>query len=358
MGHKSNIESTMDNLQSSMIHVETLMQQALSEHVFPGAVLLVSRQGCLVFHKAYGFSDLFSRRPMTMETIFDLASLTKPLATALAIMILIQQGKLGLEQHLCAVLPAFKDGQKSAIKVKHLLYHNSGLADYRPFYKDVEHLEYGQRKNALRKLLVTEPLIHPVGTRTVYSDIGFMILEWMVEYICEKQLDRFVSEMIYSPLGLGNLFFVDLNAAQPQGVFAATEQCPWRNKLVIGQVHDENAYVAGGIQGHAGLFGSAGDVHNLLRELLCAYHGDPPARLFKTDLVRLFFRRLRDTDKALGFDVPAVKNSSSGQFFSMNQIKEKKEEKRGYEEINGTQYDRGIGQAKVGKCEKGKEKPT
>ena len=223
MGHKSNIESTMDNLQSSMIHVETLMQQALSEHVFPGAVLLVSRQGCLVFHKAYGFSDLFSRHPMTMETIFDLASLTKPLATALAIMILIQQGKLGLEQNLCAVLPAFKDGQKSAIKVKHLLYHNSGLADYRPFYKDVEHLEYGQRKNALRKLLVTEPLIHPVGTRTVYSDIGFMILEWMVEYICEKQLDRFVSEMIYSPLGLGNLFFVDLNAAQQQNFDALAE---------------------------------------------------------------------------------------------------------------------------------------
>ena len=169
-------------------------------------------------------------------------------------------------------------------------------------------------------MLVAEPLIHPVGRQTVYSDIGFMILEWLIEHICGKRLDRFVFERIYSPLGLGNLFFIDLDAPQPQGLFAATEQCSWRNKLLTGQVHDENAYVAGGIQGHAGLFGTTGDVHRLLRELMSAYHGEPSAGLFQTELVRLFFRRLPDTDKALGFDAPAAHNSSSGRFFSMNSV--------------------------------------
>jgi CubicO group peptidase (beta-lactamase class C family) len=257
---------------------------------------------------------------MTTDTIFDLASLTKPLATTLAIMILIQQGRIGLEQNLGVVLPAFKKDRKSSIKVKHLLYHNSGLADYRPFYQHIEHLEFGERKKALRQLLVKEPLLHAVGTRTVYSDIGFMILEWLVEHICGMPLDRFVFETIYGPLGLERLFFVDLNAPAPHRVFAATEQCPWRNKLLSGQVHDENAYVVGGVQGHAGLFGTADDLHKLLLELLSAYHEHRSATLFRPDLVRLFFRRLPGTDKALGFDCPAPKNSSAGKYFSVNSI--------------------------------------
>jgi len=309
-----------NNAQLDMTQVEQLMQRAVADKVFPGAVLLVSRQGSIEFHNAYGLADQFTRRTMTTETIFDLASLTKPLATASAMMLLIQQGRVGLEQHLGVVLPAFKDNKKSSIKIKHLLYHNSGLADYKPYYKGIEHLPAGERKKELRKLLVSEPLIRPIETRVVYSDIGFMILEWLVEHICGKRLDRFVSEMIYGPLGLDNLFFVDLNAAQPHGVFAATEQCPWRHNLLTGQVHDENAYVVGGIQGHAGLFGTAADVHTLLLELLSAYHGDQPNNRFQTDLVRLFFRRLLHTEKTLGFDAPALKNSSSGNYFSANSV--------------------------------------
>jgi CubicO group peptidase (beta-lactamase class C family) len=147
-----------------------------------------------------------------------------------------------------------------------------------------------------------------------------MILEWMVEHICGKRLDRFVSEMIYSPLGLDTLFFVDLNAAQREGAFAATELCPWRKVLLTGKVHDENAYVVGGIQGHAGLFGTADSVHTLLLALLSAYHGDNSKNPFEKGLVRLFFRRLPDTDKALGFDAPAMKHSSCGRYFSKNSV--------------------------------------
>jgi CubicO group peptidase (beta-lactamase class C family) len=300
--------------------IEQLMQQAVTDNVFPGAVLLVSQNDRCVFHAAFGFRDLLTKPPMTTDTIFDLASLTKPLATALAVMVLVQQKKVGLDQHLGDVLPAFKNDPKASIKIKHLLYHNSGLAGYKAFYKKIAHLPLEKRKAALRKLLVKEPLVHPIGSRVVYSDIGFMILEWLVEEICGKRLDHFVSEMIYNPLGLCNLFFIDLKAAREPGVFAATEQCPWRRQLQCGQVHDENAYAVGGVQGHAGLFGTALDVHGLLSHLLSAYHGQPSAQVFQPDMVRLFFRRLADSDKALGFDAPSLNGSSSGQFFSSRSV--------------------------------------
>lgn len=303
-----------------MQDVDTLMQQAVSEKVFPGGVLLVSKEGTVAFHKAYGMADMVSCRRMRTDTLFDLASLTKPLATALAIMMLIKRKKLDLEQRLDAVLPAFVGDDKASIKVKHLLYHNSGLPDYRAYYKKVAHVPAQKRKNELRRLLVKEPRIYPIGEKVEYSDLGFMILEWMIEHLSAMRLDQFVSEKVYGPLGMENLFFIDLYAPRTKGLFAATEHCPWRNKLLVGEVHDENAYVSGGIQGHAGLFGSATAVHTLLMTLLATYNLETSNTFFSTDLVRLFFRRLPDTDKALGFDVPAVQNSSSGNFFSANSV--------------------------------------
>lgn len=308
------------NRQINMFQAKQLMRQALDDGVFPGAVLLVSREGQRACHEAFGYRDLITRPPMTIDTIFDLASLTKPLATALAVMMLVEEKHLDLAQHLGDALPAFAKGPKAAIKIENLLYHNAGLADYRPFYQQLGHLPFDKRQKALRKLLIDEPLLHPIGSRVLYSDIGFMILEWLVEHTGGKRLDRFVSEKVYQPLGLGNLFFVDLKASPPQAVFAATEQCAWRQKLLSGQVHDENAYVVGGIQGHAGLFGSAADVHRLLLELLAAYHGNHSRHLFSPNLVRVFFRRLANSDKALGFDAPSPAGSSAGRFFSANSV--------------------------------------
>ena len=300
--------------------VDELMQQAVTSRVFPGAVLLVSRESAVVFHKAYGVAELSTRRAVTRETVFDLASLTKPLATALAVMMLIRRNRLGLEQQLGAVLPAFGGDEKSAITINHLLYHNSGLPDYKPYYLNLAPLPCGQRQAALHQLLVSEPLIHSIGERVLYSDIGFMILAWLIEHIGAERLDRFVARTIYEPLGLDRLFFAGLNGPQPSYLFAATEQCPWRNRLLVGEVHDENAYVVGGVQGHAGLFGTAAAVHKLLSELLRAYHGNPAHQLFPRDLVRLFFKRLPNTDRALGFDMPARKNSSAGSYFSTHTV--------------------------------------
>jgi CubicO group peptidase (beta-lactamase class C family) len=303
-----------------MNQVEQLMQRAVAENIFPGAVLLVSKKGLIEFHQAFGLRDFISRSPTTIKTIFDLASLTKPLATALAVMTLVQDEKAALDQQLGDVLPAFANDPKAPIQIQHLLHHNSGLAAYRAYYKEIEHLPADKRKSALRKLLVKEPLVHSIGTRVLYSDVGFMILEWLVEAISGKPLDYYVAAEIYNPLRLENLFFADLNANRRPGEFAATEQCVWRRQMLCGQVHDENAYAVGGVQGHAGLFGTALDIHSLLGHLLLAYHGQPSTRLFQPHMVRLFFRPLAGSDKALGFDTPSASGSSSGRFFSGNSV--------------------------------------
>jgi len=300
--------------------VDKLMRQAIADKVFPGGVLLVAEKEEIVFFEAYGYAHLSDQRPMTKDTIFDLASLTKPLSTTLAVMKLIQSGKIELEDPLGRILSEFERTDKAEIKIKNLLYHDSGLPDYRPYYKTLEGTARDSRRRALRKLLVQEALIHPIGKTVVYSDLGFMILAWVVEHVSGQRLDHFVAEEIYQTLGLNTLFFIPGDVAKPRGRFAATENCPWRKKILAAQVHDENAYAVGGVEGHAGLFGTADNIYRLLAELLSIYSGQSKSALFHQDLLYQFFKRKPGTDKALGFDAPSENGSSCGRGFSQNSV--------------------------------------
>jgi CubicO group peptidase (beta-lactamase class C family) len=303
-----------------MRRIERMMRQGISDNVFPGAVLLVSKEKSIPFFEAYGHANLFSGTAMTRETIFDLASLTKPLATALAAMLLVQRGKIELEQDLGSLLPEFKESDKSSVKIKQLLYHNAGFPDYRPYYRALSGIPAQKRRDALLDCLRNEPLVHPIGERVLYSDLGFMILRRIIEKVCGHRLDRYVAQKIYRPLALDKLFFIPLDEKIPAASYAATEKCSWRKLVLQGQVHDENAHVMGGVEGHAGLFGSALNVHLLLTDLLCTFHGYGSSRIFQQDLVRTFFKRLPNTDKALGFDTPSLTASSSGCHFSKNSV--------------------------------------
>ena len=303
-----------------MESVDRLMRQATAEEIFPGGVLLVSKKGEILFFNAYGVAHLSSRAPVTSETIFDLASLTKPLATTLALMRLVQRDQIKLQDPLGRILPEFRRTEKAGIKIKNLLYHNSGLPDYRPYYNALAGIDKNLRRDALRKLLVQEPLVNLIGKTVCYSDLGFMILAWVIEHVSDQRLDQVVTDEIYQPLGLNDLFFISDNMVESRGPFAATENCPWRNKIMEGQVHDENAYVVGGIEGHAGLFGTADNVHRLLAELLSVYHGVRESNIFRRDLLKQFFKRLPGTDKALGFDAPSLSDSSCGHGFSQTSV--------------------------------------
>ncbi len=297
------------------------MKKAVAEGVFPGGVLHVSKKGKIRFHQAYGTADIVSKRPVTVETVFDLASMTKPLATTLSIMKLVERKKLSLDQSLGMLIPGFAGTEKEAITVRHLLVHRSGLPDYRPYYEKLREIPREKRKKAIRELLTEEALIHPIGKKTLYSDIGFMILCWMIEEISGKRLNDFVTDEIYAPAGLKDLFFIDLESPEKNAYllnkeFAATENCPWRGRVLIGEVHDDNAFTVGGIDGHAGLFGTADEVGKLLLLLQSLYHGHVTKSVLLPETVRQFLSRQGHTGRVPGFDIPDVGKSSSGQYFS------------------------------------------
>ena len=303
-----------------MKQVDQMMKEAITDEVFPGGVLLVAGLDSVVFFEAYGYADIFSKRPMTNETVFDLASLTKPLATTLAVMQLVSQHKLRLEQNLGSVLPLLYNSEKSRITLKQLLCHTSGLCDYRPYYESLDKLPPERRRDALREFLVSEPLINPPGAKVLYSDLGFMLLNWVVEQVSERRLDQFVDAEIYAQLGIEKLFFVNLDSEPRNVQFAATERCPWRDTLINGVVHDENAYAVGGIEGHAGLFGTAKDVYRLLFVLLTDFYGKSESILFEKKLMQTFLIRDGSSGRPLGFDAPLSTGSSCGQYFSKKSV--------------------------------------
>lgn len=303
-----------------MKQVDQMMKEAITDEVFPGGVLLVAGLDSVVFFEAYGYADIFSKRPMTNETVFDLASLTKPLATTLAVMQLVSQHKLRLEQNLGFVLPLLYNSEKSRITLKQLLCHTSGLCDYRPYYESLDKLPPERRRDALREFLVSEPLINPPGAKVLYSDLGFMLLNWVVEQVSERRLDQFVDAEIYAQLGIEKLFFVNLDSEPRNVQFAATERCPWRDTLINGVVHDENAYAVGGIEGHAGLFGTAKDVYRLLFVLLTDFYGKSESILFEKKLMQTFLIRDGSSGRPLGFDAPLSTGSSCGQYFSKKSV--------------------------------------
>jgi CubicO group peptidase (beta-lactamase class C family) len=305
--------------------VDDLMRNAVAEGIFPGGVLHVSKKAKNHFHQAYGVADTISKRPVTPKTVFDLASLTKPLATTLSIMKLVEQKKLELDQSLSMLLTGFAGNEKGEITVRHLLSHTSGLTDYRPYYEKLREIPQSERKTTIREFLKGEMLLHPVGGKTLYSDIGFMILCWIVEEISKRRLNDFASDEIYTPAGLKDLFFIDLESPAKKGYlfnkeFAATEKCPWRRKVLIGEVHDDNAFVVGGIDGHAGLFGTAAEVGRLLQLLQSLYHGYSTKSVLLSETVRQFLSRQGDMGRALGFDIPDPGKSSCGHYFSENTV--------------------------------------
>jgi serine-type D-Ala-D-Ala carboxypeptidase len=205
------------------------------------------------------------------------------------------------------------------IRIEHLLSHTSGLPDYYPYFKILEKYPLHERKTQLR-FLVNTSLKNPIGHTTLYSDLGFMILSWIIERTASCRIDRFVNDEVFKPLCLENLFYQDLHEKKKIAKYAATEICPWRKSLIEGVVHDENAFAVGGIEGHAGLFGTTDDIHRLLKHIWSIYTDNFFKGLFPSDFVKVFLQRFNRFDRALGFDTPSDKNSSSGHFFSRDSV--------------------------------------
>ncbi|MBT8340692.1 MAG: beta-lactamase family protein [Desulfatitalea sp.] len=297
-----------------------LMQTAIDRGIFPGAVLMVASVEEVLLHRAYGMADLFCRQPMMLDTVFDLASLTKPLATTLAVMKWVEQGRLDLDYPCQTFLPWFGGRGKNTITIRHLLSHTSGLPAWRPYYLRLHHVSPLRRRTVLQQWVGAEALGNRPGQRCEYSDIGFMVLQWILEQMSGQPLHRLAEALLWRPLGIDSLFFIDLSGQSPQHFYAATEFCPWRAALLKGRVHDDNAFTLGGVAGHAGLFGCADGVMRLLRGLLSADLGKSEHALFKRDTIHAIFQRQSNGRFALGFDTPDEKDSSAGCRFSSHAV--------------------------------------
>ena len=301
--------------------IHHLMQQGLRENVFPGAVLLVGSGNTRLLFEAYGKANLFSGHLMTRETVFDLASLTKPLATTLAVARLVDQGRLGLDQSVGTCLPALADSDKATITVRQLLCHQSGFPAHRLFYMTLKTLSPLKRRTAVLDFLKLTPLAYSPGEKVLYSDLGFMLLCRLIEAVAGYRMDEFLEAEIYDPLGLNDLFFVDLTRDHRSSRrFAATELCPMRNRLLVGEVHDDNAWFAGGIDGHAGLFGTAEAVFQLLRFLVADLRGCSPRSTLSKRILTDVFNAKNKNPLPLGFDRPSAQQSSAGRYFSANTV--------------------------------------
>ena len=317
--------------------VDNAFQEAVTQGVFPGAVVLVSQEQSVVYEKAFGHRSLLPEKsPLAVETIFDLASLTKPLATTIAVMLLVREKKIRLDDQVTRLLPSYGVLGKSLTTFRQLLAHTAGLPAWKPYYEEIIKSEKSGRINftvsRAAKSFVYEqihrdkPLSAP-GSQSLYSDLGFMILGEAVETLTGNTLDRFCQEKIFKPVGMRATGFVDLTLLRTRrlqpiaDMIAPTENCPWRKKILCGEVHDDNAYAMGGVAGHAGLFSSARDIHALLVRL-------NQCRLGKDDflpqsLVEEFLAKDSSNPQstfALGWDTPTPGQSSSGSLFSPRSV--------------------------------------
>jgi serine-type D-Ala-D-Ala carboxypeptidase len=271
---------------------DDVVRRGLEAGYYPAAVYLVLRNGRIAARGALGVAQPHREPPIatTPATVFDMASLTKPV-TATLLLQQAERGALHLGMRAADLLPEAADTPSAPLTLFQLATHTSGLPPWKPLYKT-------ERGSALDEIFATELEAEP-GTRYAYCDLGYILLGTILERICGKPLDLIAAESIFEPLGMAQSGFCPPESAHSS--IAATANCPWREgQTLIGQVHDANAHSMRGVAGHAGLFSNAPDMArfavSLFQPAQAAAYGMPP-------LLRPTSRRLavtRQTDRAIG----------------------------------------------------------
>jgi serine-type D-Ala-D-Ala carboxypeptidase len=297
---------------------DSLVQDAIDKNIIPGAVLVVSHNGKVVHERAYGFAQLYdfnvrklpNPRAMHTSTLFDLASVTKVMATTMGIMLLVDRANVDVDKPVYTYLPEFRGPHLDSITVRHLLQHSSGLVQWQPIYY------HAKTKTDAYNVIREMPLQWGVGEGRHYSDLGFMLLGYLIERVTGKPIDVFMEEELYRPLGLRNTLWnakangrTDVAATEAGNGYEKhmvydttfnykyrgdpTSWNGWRTYVLAGETNDGNSWYAhGGVAGHAGLFSTASDVRVLLDLLLDrgTYNG---RQYIRPDVVDKFLTRDR-----------------------------------------------------------------
>jgi CubicO group peptidase (beta-lactamase class C family) len=297
-----------------------VLTEEIAAHAFPGCAFGVVAGGEIVLHDALGRFTYDEDAPaVTAETVYDVASITKVASTTAAAMLLHQRGLLDLDTPLDELLPGFVVGRASEdlarhVTLRHLLAHNSGLPGYVQFFRTVT------TPSALLRACLELPLEAEPGTRSEYSDPGFILLGKALEVLIGETLPNWVGREIYKPLGLTATVFCPPPNAHAS-IPPTEEDRTFRKRRIQGEVQDENAWVLGGAAGHAGLFSNVQDLLCFAMEMIEAGSAAGKPRLFSPETVSLFAQRQgpEGSSRALGWDTPS-QNSSSGIYFSQRSI--------------------------------------
>ena len=292
---------------------DSIIVASVSDSAFPSAVLEVARNGIVVHQKAYGRYDYsFSSRAVDVNSLYDLASVTKVIATTSAVIRLVDEGRLKLEERVAAYIPQFAQRGKENVTVYNLMVHNSGLPAWRRFYDFC-----GEPQCVLDSVYAT-PLTWKTGDTTVYSDLGLITMGKVIEKVSGVPLDRYCDSVFFRPLGMKNTMYnPPINLLER--IVPTEVDTFWKRTgvAVRGRVHDENAATLGGVSGHAGLFSTAGDLVVFLQMLLNGgtYGG---VRFLKEETVKQFTTRQSEkSSRGIGWDTKSSDRSFSGKFTSM-----------------------------------------
>lgn len=254
------------------------------------------------------------------STLFDLASLTKPLCTLLCTLHLITKGKLQWQSTLGQLYPR----DKQHIRLQDILQHASGFPAYHPYFQSFLPVQHKKNKKQLLRRIREEPLLYPTGSRSLYSDLGFIALGDWIEQVCECSLHHLFCTQIAAPIGVEDtLLFLPIgeSGARNCADIAATEVCQWRQTTLQGAVHDEHCWLMGGVAGHAGLFGTVEAVMRLCECLLDIWKGRITHPAFAAPvLIQALTNKHPHSSWCLGFDTPTPGTSSSGRYFSTHSV--------------------------------------
>ncbi len=284
-----------------------VLREAIAARAFPAASVAVTHEGKLIALRAFGRFTFDPAAPgVSVQTIFDLASVSKVVATTAMAMVLYERGLLDLEMPVISVVGEFagEDPRRDEITLRMLLAHSSGLPAYEKLFLRVK------TRPELLEAAFTTPLVHEPGSHAEYSDIGFIILGVALERLADESLHHFCQREVLGPLGMTHTTFNP--ARQLHNSIAPTvDDQTFRHRLVQGEVQDENASVLGGVAGHAGLFATAQDVAAFAHAML---QGGQP--ILRPETLAVFTRRESSpegTSRALGWDTPS-RPSQSGQY--------------------------------------------
>ncbi|MEW6060778.1 MAG: glycoside hydrolase family 3 N-terminal domain-containing protein [Bacteroidota bacterium] len=294
-------------------NVDTIITRAIADSAFPGAVLLVAKDGVVVHEKAYGRMTYHPTAvPMTTDAIFDLASVTKVIATTSAVMRLVDEGKISLNDPVVKYIPEFGQNGKDKITLYNLMVHNSGLQAWRKYY------EICDSPKCVLDSIFAAPLVYATGDSTIYSDLGLITMGKVIERVTKTTLDKYVDSVFFKPLGMKNTMYNPSPSLWHRVVPTEIDSF-WKKTYtaVKGRVHDENAATLGGVSGHAGLFSTAGDLVKILQmELNGGVYGG--TRYLQEKTIKQFTTRQSEkSSRGIGWDTKSSDASFSGKYTSM-----------------------------------------